>query len=183
MMDYLLGLLEEAEEVLMESEELSLPQEDDGSAYRRRGKKKESHEEPSGLLAERVLPKEAVLVGKQDRQEERRNRRVSDSASEERLEEKLRRVWALAPQVGRAAGKAVLEEGEHKSPSPGAFLLERMQQKSRLADVSLGGRSAAPAWRSAQEERGGKPAYWALSAFDHAVERDARCYDNGFSLL
>lgn len=185
MMDYLLDLLEEAEEMFVETAELSLslPQEDDGTPNGRRGKVWASGEEARELLVEYLVPEDTGLIGKQSPQVQSKNRMVSDMASEEMLEKRLQKVCALAPPRQYKPSKAILEEVQQGSSLPGAVLLQRMQQNSRLAEMGGGVRFAPSAPHLGQEERTGKPSYREFLAFDRAVERDARCYDNGFSLL
>lgn len=185
MMDYLLALLEEAEEELVEMAKLSLslPQEDDGTPMRRPEKVWASGAEARELLVERLLPEDALLTGKQELQEGAKDRKRSGTATEEMLDKRLQKVCALTPPRQYEPSKAILEEVAQGNSLPGAVLLQRMQQNSRLAEVGGGVRFAPSAPRLGQEERTGKPSCREFLAFDRAIERDARCYDNGFSLL
>lgn len=185
MRDYLLDLLEEVEEVFAETAELSLslPQEDGGTPNRGRGTARVSREEARELLVEGFVPEDTGLLAKKSPQAQGEFPTGSHSASEELLENRLLKVCAIATPRHYKPSKAILEEVEQGSSSPGVGLLQRMQQISRLAEVGGGVHFTTAAPRFVQEERTGKPSYREFLAFDRAVERDARCYDNGFSLL
>lgn len=195
MMDYLERLLEKVEEVLSEESKLSLLQEGElaglpgprreyiankNTAKERKAAQEDAREAIQGDAWDETLGSTSGSL-------ERGQPKTEGSASQTRetdLEPSLGRIWdrGEAGQWGMA-GRDALGEGRSRRETPGTYLLEKMRREHRMADLGSGG-GVLHATAYGQKEPGPSlPTPVDVAAFDRAVEREARGYDHGFSLL